>query len=80
MGDSSRERYANLLTLGNKYKGEINADRMMKIFDLTYDRGGATWNKNTVFQTVTIPAERIIWVKGGGNTNWQKVDLNLYFQ
>jgi hypothetical protein len=79
-GFFSKERLANLQNLAERYKGTIDAVRMMEIFDQTIDVGGPTFDKYTVFQVVTMPSEKVMWVKAPGFSNWNKIDLNLYFR
>ncbi len=79
------DRYNHLNTLAEKYKGSINAEYMKEIYDTTLSEGGATTDENesslvTFCQVITVPADRIMWVKIRGFTEWEKVNLNLYFQ
>jgi hypothetical protein len=76
----SKERLANLQNLAERYKGTIDAIRMMEIFDKTLKDGGPTMDPFTIFQVVTIPSEKVMWVKVPGFNNWNKIDLNLYFK
>jgi hypothetical protein len=78
-GDYSRERLANLLALGEQFKGKINAEKMMQIFDTTYSDGGATFPEYTVYQVVAVPAEQIIWIKERDYSGWEKIDLKPLF-
>jgi hypothetical protein len=77
-GFFSQERMANLRNLGERYKGSIDARRMMEIFDKSLYEGGAT-HMYTVFQVVTVPNEKIMWVKAPGFSQWDKIDLKPYF-
>lgn len=74
-GDWSRERLANLLALGNARKGKLNAEQMMRVLDTTFEKGGATYPEYTVYQVVAVPAERTLWLKARGYSDWEKIDL-----
>jgi hypothetical protein len=78
-GFFSIERLANLQNLAERYKGTIDAVRMMEIFDKTLNDGGPTMDPFTIFQVITMPSEKVMWVKAPGFNNWTKIDLNLYF-
>lgn len=78
-GDYSQERMANLRNLGERYKGSIDAKRMMEIFDKSPSEGGVTHAVFTVFQAVTVPNEKIMWIKAPMFSQWDKIDLNPYF-
>jgi hypothetical protein len=80
MGFFSKERLANLQNLAERYKGTIDAIQMMEIFDKSLDDGGPTMDPFTIFQVVTMPLEKVMWVKAPGFSNWNKIDLNLYFR
>jgi len=74
----SATRRDNLLALGEKNKGKIDANAMMKIMDTTYSEGGATVS-NTIFQFVAVPAELKMWVKAPGYQDWVEVDVGELF-
>jgi hypothetical protein len=78
-GDYSRERLANLLALGKQFKGSINADKMMKIFDTTFPDGGATFPEYTVYQVVAVPADLTIWLKAHDYSGWERIELKQLF-
>jgi hypothetical protein len=78
-GFFSKERQANLQNVAERYKGTIDATRMMEIFDKTLQDGGPTMDPFTIFQVVTVPSEKAMWVKARGFNNWTKIDLDLYF-
>jgi hypothetical protein len=78
-GDYSRERLANLLALGEQFKGSIDADKMMKIFDTTFSDGGATFPEYTVYQVVAVPADLTIWLKAHDYSGWERIELKQLF-
>jgi len=78
-GDYSQERLANLLALGEKHKGTIDALKMRKIFDTTFSDGGPTFPEYTVYQVVAIPAEQTIWVKARDYSDWKRIELEPLF-
>lgn len=78
-GDYSQERMANLRNLGERYKGSIDAKRMMEILDKSFSEGGVTHSVFTIFQVVTVPNEKIMWIKAPMFSQWDKIDLNPYF-
>jgi hypothetical protein len=75
-------RRDNLLARARESKGSIDADRMMKIFDLALldkdgkvnPQGGATVD-GTIYQVATVPHDRIIYLKAPGTFDWQKIEL-----
>jgi hypothetical protein len=77
-GDYSKERLVSLYGLGERYKGRIDAKRMMEIFDQNLNSGGAT-HDYTIFQVVTVPHEKIMWIKAPKFSQWDKIDLKPYF-
>lgn len=82
-GFETVERRKNLLSLGHKNKGKINAGKMMDILDIPMNEGGATWPAGakiqTLYQVVAIPAELKLWLKVPGIQNWTSVDLASIF-
>jgi hypothetical protein len=78
-GDYSRERLANLLAIGEQYKGSIDTVKMMQIFDTTYSDGGATFPEYTVYQVIAVPAEQTIWVKARDYSGWERIELKPLF-
>jgi len=77
--DFSKERISNLRALGKRFKGNIDAQRLMEIFDRTIYKGGPSFNKATIFQVVTVPGKKMMWVKTPGLGDWNKIDLNPFF-
>jgi hypothetical protein len=71
----SKERYDNLKTLAEKYKGEIDAPMMMAIMDVPKDKGGATPQDRNIYQFVAVPMDLKIWVKALTYDDWTEVDL-----
>ncbi len=77
-GSYSQERLANLYKLGERYKGRLDPKLMMDIFDETMNSGGVTI-PYTIFQVVTVPHEKIMWIKSPMFSKWDKIDLKPYF-
>jgi len=75
----SQERRDNLLALAESYKGTIDAEVMMEIFDIPKSQGGATVH-DTTYQVVASPSQLKIWVKVPDYQDWVGVDLNPLFQ
>ena len=80
-GAFSKERLANLLSLGESYKGRIDAAAMQEIFGKTIDQGGPTFpSGGTNYQIVAVPAERTVWLKATGYSGWEKIALGPLFR
>jgi hypothetical protein len=71
-------RRENLLILGEKYKGEFDANIMMKVLDTSIEDGGAS-GPFTRLQVVAVPSEKEMWVKIPRYQNWTRVDLKSLF-
>ena len=71
----SKERYDNLQTLAEKYKGKIDASIMMAIMDVPIDKGGATPQDKNIYQFVAAPTDLKIWIKAMTYSDWTEVDL-----
>ena len=79
-------RRDNLLARARESKGSIDADRMMKIFDLALldkdgkvnPQGGATVD-GTIYQVAAVPRDRILYLKAPGTFDWQKIELKSLF-
>ena len=75
-------RRDNLLARARESKGNIDADLMMKIFDLALldkdgnvnPQGGATV-EGTIYQVVAVPRDRVLYLKAPGTFDWQKMEL-----
>lgn len=78
--DKSVQRRENLLALGEKYKGQITAKRMMAIMDRPFVEGGATWPERTAYQVVAAPEENMLWLKLRDYQDWIKIELGEYFR
>jgi hypothetical protein len=73
-------RSANLLALGEKYKGKFNPEVMMKIMNIPLEKGGAFRVPNdTSYQIVAVPKELKIWVKMPEVQEWTEIDLKPLF-
>ncbi|MDO9527802.1 MAG: C45 family peptidase [Syntrophales bacterium] len=71
-------RRANLLALGEKYKGKFSVKVMMKVLDTPYDKGGAQRSHN-IYETIFVPKSLKLWVKTLGTSGWEAVDLARHF-
>ncbi len=71
-------RRANLLALGEKYKGEFSVKVMMKVLDTPYDKGGAQRSHN-IYETIFVPKDLKLWVKTPRTSDWEAVDLARHF-
>lgn len=73
-------RRANLIALGEKYKGKFNPEVMMKIMNIPLEKGGAFRAPNdTSYQIVAVPRELKIWVRMPEVQEWTEVDLKPLF-
>ena len=72
------ERRRNLLSLGERYKGQFSPETMMRVMDTTIDKRGATV-PGTVYQVVAVPKELRLWLKVPGFQDWTGVDLEPLF-
>ncbi len=79
-------RRDNLLARARESRGSIDADRMMKIFDLALlgrdgrvdPQGGATVD-GTIYQVAAVPRDRVLYLKAPGTFDWQKIPLKALF-
>lgn len=71
-------RRNNLMALGERYKGRLDVNTMMKILDTGISQGGAT-KRSTTIQSIVVPEDRVLWVKAPGYQNWTEVDLGELF-
>ncbi|MEN6623382.1 MAG: C45 family peptidase [Smithella sp.] len=82
-GFETVRRQENLLTLGDKNKGEIDLKKMQEILDKPMDEGGATWPSRghirTVYQIIAVPESLQIRLKVPGYQDWTDVDLKELF-
>ena len=82
-GGFSNERCSNLLALGKKYKRQIDARKMMEIFDTTIPKGGPSFHRGSGFKTyysiVAAPKELKLWLKVRDLQNWTEIDLKPLF-
>jgi hypothetical protein len=83
-GGFTKERRDNLLALGKKYKGQIDAKKMMEIFSTTIPNGGPSFPANnsctTYYSIVAVPKELTIWLNVQNLQSWTKIDLKPLFQ
>lgn len=71
-------RRANLIALCEASKGDITAERMMRIIETPIEDGGAA-DALTVYQLVAVPESRTIWLRVIGGSDWTAVDLGSFF-
>lgn len=71
-------RRANLLALGEKFKGTFTPQVMMKVLDIPWSKGGAMRSRN-IYEVVYTPKDLILWLKTPGFSGWEKIDLKQYF-
>jgi hypothetical protein len=80
----SRERCSNLLALGRKFKGRIDAGKMMEFFDAAIPGGGPTFHEDSGFRTyytiVAVPEELKLWLNVRGFQGWTAIDLKPLFE
>ena len=83
-GGFTNERTANLLALGKKYKGQIDAKKMMDIFSTTIPQGGPSFpvnsNLKTYYSIVAVPEELKLWLKVYNLQDWTEIDLKSLFR
>jgi hypothetical protein len=72
-------RHKNLAALAARYKGSIDAVRMMAILDIPQDKGGATPPDKSIYQFVTVPASLKLWIKVREYAEWTEIDLKKLF-
>jgi len=73
----STKRYDQLHALAQKYRGKIDASKMMEILDIPMDKGGATPQDRSIYQFVAMPANLKIWIKALTYSDWTEVDLKI---
>ncbi len=78
VGSLTMKRRANLLKLGEKYKGQFSPATMMTVLDTPIDRGGATVD-GTIYQVIAIPARLTLWIKVPGFQEWTEIELGPLF-
>ncbi|MEI7752113.1 MAG: C45 family autoproteolytic acyltransferase/hydrolase [Candidatus Omnitrophota bacterium] len=80
----TKERRANLLALGEKNKGKIDAGKMMEIFDIRIPNGGPTFpaglDIKTYYSIVAVPKELKFWLQVAGLQKWIEIDLKPLFE
>jgi len=77
--DDSAMRHGNLAALAEKYRGTIDARRMMNILDLPQDQGGATPTHKSTYQFVFVPQHLKLWIKAMTYLDWTEIDLSIFF-
>lgn len=70
----SLTRRSNLLSLAEKYKGQIDAERMEKIISLPVEEGGVLFNY-TVYQIVAVPEELKLYIRVIDGADWTEFAL-----
>jgi len=80
----SRERQSNLLDLGRKFKGKIDAGKMMEFFDATIPKGGPSFHEDsglkTYYTIVAVPKELKIWLHVRDLQGWTGIGLRPLFK
>ena len=71
-------RRSNLIALCEASKGDITAERMMRIIETPIEDGGAA-DELTVYQLVVVPESRMVWMRVIGGSDWTAVDLGSFF-
>lgn len=69
------KRRNNLLSLGDKFKGKIDAGKMMEILEIPIDKGGAAFPEGTLYHLVAVPGELKWWLKIPEFQDWTEIDL-----
>jgi hypothetical protein len=70
------KRRDNLLALAEKYRGQLDVEKMKQVMDTIIENGGATVSTDTIYQIIAVPQDLTLWLNAPGNFNWQKIDLN----
>ncbi|MCR5731944.1 MAG: C45 family peptidase [Sphaerochaetaceae bacterium] len=76
---ASISRRNNLINLCESMKGELDAEKMMKIIETDLQDGGAK-NELTVYQIVVVPETLQLWVRviDAPEPKWEAIDLASY--
>ena len=79
----TKERCANLLALAKRYKGQIDARKMMEFFDTTIPKGGPSFHSDsgvkTYYTIVAVPKELKLWLNVRDLQGWTEIDLKPLF-
>jgi hypothetical protein len=76
----TKERRANLLAFGEKYKGNFTPETMMEVMSPPIENGGAFMiNRSTSYQIVSVPENLTMWVRIPEYQDWVEVDLKPLF-
>ncbi|MFA4858304.1 MAG: C45 family autoproteolytic acyltransferase/hydrolase [Candidatus Margulisiibacteriota bacterium] len=82
-GGFTKERTANLLAMGKKERGQIDAKKMMEIFSTTIPLGGPTFpvegELKTYYSIVAVPKDLKLWLNVRGLQDWTEIDLKTMF-
>jgi len=83
-GGFTKERTNNLLALGKKYKGQIDANKMMQFFSTEIPQGGPSFDEasglKTYYIIVAVPNESKLWLNVRDLQDWTEIDLKPLFQ
>lgn len=73
-------RYDNLVNLADseRFYGKLDAAAMKELMNIEYKDGGAV-HKGTVLQTIAVPEDLCLWIRGYEYSDWQMVDLKTLF-
>jgi len=85
--DWEDERRGNLQFLANKYKGQIDQEKMKEILEMSLHQGGATIYGDantflTLHQLIFIPEKKSLSIRQPNykkNPKWIDIDLNQFF-
>ncbi|OGC04789.1 hypothetical protein A2276_02355 [candidate division WOR-1 bacterium RIFOXYA12_FULL_43_27] len=82
-GGFTKERTNNLLKLGKKHRGQIDANKMMKIFSTTIPEGGPSFpldsSLKTYYSIVAVPKDLKLWLNVRGLQDWTEINLKPLF-
>lgn len=82
-GGFTKERTNNLLALGKKYRGQIDAKKMMEIFTTTIPQGGPSFpldsSLKTYYSIVAVPKDLKLWLNVRDLQDWTEIDLKPLF-
>ncbi|MFA5098357.1 MAG: C45 family autoproteolytic acyltransferase/hydrolase [Candidatus Margulisiibacteriota bacterium] len=82
-GGFTKERTGNLLKIGKRYKGRIDAGKMMEIFSSSIPDGGPSFPEEGDFMTyysiVAVPKELKLWLNVRGFQGWTEIELEPLF-
>lgn len=80
----TKERRINLAAMAKKYKGRMDASKMMEIFDKSIPDGGPSFfdkasGLKTYYSIVAVPSELKLWLNVRDLQGWTEIDLKPLF-